>query len=56
MGRFEVRIVNRQIAVVVDSAASAYRWLDANANDGDTYALLAIDSDDARRPVVQGDW
>jgi hypothetical protein len=56
MGRFEVRIVNQQVAVVIDNADSAYRWLDANANDGDTCALLAIDSDGSRRPVVQGDW
>jgi hypothetical protein len=56
MGRFGVRIVNRHVGVLVDSADSAYRWLDANANDGDTYALLAIDSDGTRRPVVQGDW
>jgi hypothetical protein len=56
MARFEVRVVNRDVLVSVDSAASAYRWLDQNARDGDTYTIEAIDSDGTRRPVVQGDW
>jgi hypothetical protein len=56
MGRFEVRVANRHLAVLVDDAEKAYRWLDEHARDGDTYTILAIDPDGTRRPVVVGDW
>ena len=56
MARFEVRVVNRHVAALVSSAASAYRWLDENAQDGDTYTIEAIDPDGTHRPVVHGDW
>jgi hypothetical protein len=56
MGRFQVRIVNRHLAVVVYDAERAYQWLDEHAQDGDSFVIMTVHSDGTLEPVVEGDW
>ena len=56
MGRFEVRVVNRNLTVFVHTVELAYRWLDEHAGDDDTYVISALEPDGSRRPIVRGGW
>jgi hypothetical protein len=55
MGRFEVRVVNRNLTVFVPTVELAYRWLDEHAGDG-TYVISSLEPDGTRRPIVRGGW
>jgi hypothetical protein len=56
MGRFEVRVVNRNLTVFVHTVELAYRWLDEHAGDDDTYVISSLETDGTRRPIVRGGW
>ena len=56
MLRFEVRLLRKDLAVSVDSADSAYRWLDEHGTDGDRYVINAINPGGGVTAIDHSTW
>ncbi len=54
MVKFQISIEGTAVGVIVDGAHAAYRWIDDNASDGESYVIYGWDSEGKRVAVVEG--